>query len=92
VDHAGCARKSVTERALSSGHSNYADKLNSVSFLGIAAGYLLCEGVNIVQNQHEFYTVQFDFLYDQWAHHSQVGTLDGDGRPRRVRSPVMAVP
>ena len=60
--------------------TNYADKLNSATFLGIAAGYLLCEGVNIVQNQHEFYTVQFDFLYDQWAHHSQVATLDGDGR------------
>lgn len=64
--------------------TNYADKLNSEIFLGVAAGYLLCEGVNIVQTQHEFYTVQFDFLYDQWAHHSQVATLDGDGRIKQT--------
>jgi len=60
--------------------TNYANKLNSASFLGVSAGYLLCEGVNIVQTQHEYYTVQFDFLYDFWAHHSQVATLDADGR------------
>ena len=60
--------------------TNYANKLNSATFLGVAAGYLLCEGVNIVQTQHEFYTVQFDFLYDVWAHHSQVATVDADGR------------
>jgi hypothetical protein len=60
--------------------TSYANKLNSATFLGVAAGYLLCEGVNIVQTQHEFYTVQFDFLYDVWAHHSQVATLDADGR------------
>jgi hypothetical protein len=77
---------SATQDATATGVSsavtlaNYADKLNSDSFLGIAAGYLLCEGVNIVQTQHEFYTVQFDFLYDAWAHHSQVAKVAGDGR------------
>ena len=60
--------------------ANYADKLNSATFLGVSAGYLLCEGVNIIQTSHEFYTVQFDFLYDQWAHHSQVADLAGDGK------------
>jgi hypothetical protein len=60
--------------------ANYADKLNSAPFLGVSAGYLLCEGVNIIQTSHEFYTVQFDFLYDQWAHHSQVADLAGDGK------------
>jgi hypothetical protein len=60
--------------------TNYVNKLNSSTFLGVAAGYLLCEGVNIIQNQHEFYTVQFEFLYDVWAHHSQVADLAGDGK------------
>jgi hypothetical protein len=64
--------------------ANYADKLNSDTFLGVAAGYLLCEGVNLIQTSHEFYTVQFDFLYDQWAHHSQVADLDGDGRIKQT--------
>lgn len=71
--------------------ANYADKLNSDTFLGVSAGYLLCEGVNLIQTSHEFYTVQFDFLYDQWAHHSQVADLDGDGRIKQTSGAPTAV-
>ena len=46
----------------------------------MAAGYVICEGVSIVRTTHEYYLVSFDFLFDPYAHHSQVAELDGDGK------------
>lgn len=60
--------------------TNYANKINSATFMGMAAGYVICEGVSIVRTTHEYYLVSFDFLFDPYAHHSQVATLDGDGK------------
>ena len=71
--------------------TNYANRINSATFLNVDAGYLTCEGVNIVPTQHEFYTVQFEFLYDYWAHHSQVADVDGDGRIQQTSGAPTAV-
>lgn len=60
--------------------TNYANKISNATFMGMAAGYVICEGVSIVRTTHEYYLVSFDFLFDPYAHHSQVATLDGDGK------------
>jgi len=62
--------------------TNYANKLNSATFFGVGAGNILCEGVSVTRTAHEYYLVSFDFLIDPYAHHSQVATLDGDGKVR----------
>lgn len=60
--------------------TNYANKISNATFMGMASGYVICEGVSIVRTTHEYYLVSFDFLFDPYAHHSQVAELDGDGK------------
>lgn len=57
-------------------------KKNSDTFLGYGAGYLICEGGALNHLEHEFYEFVLDFLWDEWAHKSQVPECGADGRPK----------
>jgi len=63
--------------------SNYVNRRNSATFLGCAANSLVCEGLNVVKLEGEYYELVFDFLFDPWFHHEQVATVAADGRPTR---------
>ena len=56
-------------------------KRNDAAFLGYAAGWLWCDGFQMVEHDGPFYELVFDFMYDEWYEHSQEPELDPDGKP-----------
>ena len=64
--------------------TTYMGNRNADTFLGCAAGSLICEGVSLAKtgNGMEYYEVIFEFLYDRWNHHEQVPTFAEDGNPK----------
>lgn len=56
--------------------SGYLNMRNSHVFFDFINGSLLCEGVNMVKLENEYYEVIFDFLYDANYFHSQVPEME----------------
>jgi len=56
--------------------SSYLNKMNSHVFFDFVNGSLICEGVNMVKLENEYYEVIFDFLYDANYFHSQVPEME----------------
>lgn len=59
--------------------TSYIGKKNSHAFLGFPVGSVICEGMNMVHMNQEYYETVLDFLYDAYNHHIQVPTLNPDG-------------
>lgn len=61
--------------------SAHVGKRNSAVFMNNAIGTMEFEGFNIVKLEGPFYEIVFDFIYDQFAFHSQTVGLAADGLP-----------
>ena len=55
---------------------------NSQPFLGWPANTVICEGGSLNHLEYEFYEFVLDFLWDEWAHFTQVPEMGADGRPK----------
>jgi hypothetical protein len=55
---------------------------NSQPFLGWPARTVICEGGSLNHLEGEFYEFVLDFLWDEWAHFTQVPEMGADGRPK----------
>lgn len=62
----------------------YINTMNSQTFLGFPAGSLVCEGINMVHLQHEYYELVFDFTYDRFYHFSQQADVHVNGQVQLV--------
>ncbi len=58
----------------------YLGKRNSDTFLGYAAGKLVCTGAALTQLEHEFYMVSFEYEYDEYFEHNQICETNPDGK------------
>lgn len=56
--------------------TSYLNKMNSAIFFDFPIGSMICEGVNMVKLENEYYEVIFDFLYDANYFHSQVPEME----------------
>lgn len=56
--------------------ASYLNKMNSAIFFDFPIGSMICEGVNMVKLENEYYEVIFDFLYDAYYFHSQVPEME----------------
>lgn len=66
--------------------TTYIGKINSQTFMGYPAGSVICEGMNMVHLNQEYYETVLDFLYDSFNHHSQVPDLNPDGTVKETAS------
>lgn len=55
---------------------------NLTKFLGRDAGTIVCTGATVNHLEGEFFEFVLEFLYDEYAHHSQIVTKATDGRPK----------
>jgi len=69
----------------------YVNTRNSDVFMDFPIGSLVCEGINMLHLQGEFYEIVVDYLYDANNHHEQVATLDPTGSVKVTGSDVSEV-